>query len=243
MTVNRRLAAILAADVVGYSRLMQEDEAGTLAALKRRRKEILEPTVARHRGRIVKLMGDGILIEFASAVAAVQCAIELQRGMSAANSSNDANDQDFKTILLRIGMNLGDVIVEGSDLYGDGVNVAARLEAIAEPGTICISAKVRDEVQGKIGVKLDDMGEVALKNMVRPVHAFRLNVGPASDIAKTKITMKLCTLDDCNQALVESMADLIAKRITNREANQRMREIKAVSKELIGKMKVRQEQP
>ena len=181
MTENRKLAAILAADVVGYSRLMQEDEAGTLAALKRRRKEILEPTVARHRGRIIKVMGDGVLIEFASAVAAVQCAVELQQAMSAANYSNDANDandQNRKTILLRIGVNLGDVIVEGSDLYGDGVNVAARLEALAEPGTICISAKVRDEVQGKIDVKLEDTGKVALKNMERPVHVFRVNAGP-----------------------------------------------------------------
>jgi adenylate cyclase len=175
MTANRKLAAILAADVVGYSRLMQEDEAGTLAALKQRRKEILEPTVARHRGRVVKVMGDGVLVEFASAVAAVQCAVDLQQAMSAANYSNganDANDQNRKTILLRIGVNLGDVIVEGSDLYGDGVNVAARLEALAEPGTICISAKVRDEVQGKIDVKLEDVGEVALKNMAQPVHVY-----------------------------------------------------------------------
>ena len=188
MTPNRKLAAILAADVVGYSRLMQEDEAGTLAALKQRRKEILEPIVAQHRGRIIKAMGDGVLIEFASAVAAVQCAVELQQAMNAANYSNganDANDKNRKTILLRIGVNLGDVVVEGSDLYGDGVNVAARLEAIAEPGTVCISAKVRDEVQGKIDVKLDDIGEVALKNMERPVHVFRVNdVGPAMHEAK-----------------------------------------------------------
>jgi TolB-like protein len=176
MTENRRLAAILAADVVGYSRLMQEDEAGTLAALKQRRKEIFEPTLARHRGRVVKLMGDGVLVEFGSAVAAVQCAVELQQAMSAAVSSNDGNDQKRKTILLRIGVNLGDVIVEGSDLYGDGVNIAARLEALAEPGSICISAKVRDEVQGKIDVKLEDMGEVALKNMERPVHVFKISL-------------------------------------------------------------------
>jgi len=183
MTENRRLAAILAADVVGYSRLMQEDEAGTLAALKQRRKEIFEPTLARHRGRVVKLMGDGVLVEFGSAVAAVQCAVELQQAMSAAVSSNDANDQKRKTILLRIGVNLGDVIVEGSDLYGDGVNIAARLEALAEPGSICISAKVRDEVQGKIDVKLEDMGEVALKNMERPVHVFKIS--PTSKAAQT----------------------------------------------------------
>jgi len=183
MTTNRKLAAILAADVVGYSRLMQDDEAGTLAALKQRRKEILEPIVARHRGRVVKLMGDGVLVEFGSAVAAVQCAVELQQAMSAAVSSNDGNDQKRKTILLRIGVNLGDVIVEGSDLYGDGVNIAARLEALAEPGSICISAKVRDEVQGKIDVKLEDMGEVALKNMERPVHVFKIS--PTSKAAQT----------------------------------------------------------
>jgi adenylate cyclase len=182
MTTIRKLAAILAADVVGYSRLMQEDEAGTLAALKQRRKEILQPTVAQHRGRIIKVMGDGVLVEFASAVAAVQCAIELQQAMSAANSPNDANDQNRKTILLRIGVNLGEVVVEGSDLYGDGVNVAARLEGIAEPGTICISAKVRDEVQGKIDVKLEDMGEVSLKSMERPVRVF--SVSPCADLKK-----------------------------------------------------------
>jgi adenylate cyclase len=182
MTTIRKLAAILAADVVGYSRLMQEDEAGTLAALKQRRKEILQPTVAQHRGRIIKVVGDGVLVEFASAVAAVQCAIELQQAMSAANSPNDANDQNRKTILLRIGVNLGEVVVEGSDLYGDGVNVAARLEAIAEPGTICISAKVRDEVQGKIDVKLEDMGEVSLKSMERPVRVF--SVSPCADLKK-----------------------------------------------------------
>ena len=149
MTSNRKLAAILAADVVGYSRLMQADEAGTLALLKQRRKEILEPLVAKHRGRLVKVMGDGVLIEFASAVAAVQCAVELQQAMSAANAANDPNGNNDKNVLLRIGVNLGDVLVEGSDLYGDGVNVAARLEALAEPGTICISAKVREEVQGQ----------------------------------------------------------------------------------------------
>lgn len=198
MTTNRRLVAILAADVVGYSRLMQEDEAGTLAALKHRRKEIFEPTVAKHRGRIVKIMGDGALVEFASAVAAVQCAVELQQAMSAANYSNganDENDQNRKTILLRVGVNLGDVLVEGSDLYGDGVNVAARLEALAEPGTICISAKVRDEVQGKIDVKLDDMGEVALKNMERPLNVFRVspsaNLRPSTDRRSTSRALHL----------------------------------------------------
>src|SRR5262245_25365094 len=124
---RRRLAAILAADVVGYSRLMQADEAGTLATLKSRRVEILQPSVSKHHGRIVKLMGDGVLVEFASAVAAVECAVQLQQAMEAANTGLPED----RRIVLRVGINLGDVIVEGSDLYGDGVNVAARLEALA----------------------------------------------------------------------------------------------------------------
>ena len=133
-------------------------------------------------------MGDGVLVEFASAVAAVQCAIELQQAMNTANSSNDASDasdQNRKAILLRIGVNLGDVLVEGSDLYGNGVNVAARLETLAKPGAICISAKVQDEVQGKVAVKLEDMGEVALKNMERPVHVF--TVSSSADLKKTTV--------------------------------------------------------
>src|ERR1041384_3036111 len=146
MNSERRLTTILAADVVGYSRMMGEDEAGTLAALKHRRREVLTPLVTQHGGRIFKLMGDGVLVEFPSVVNAVQCAVHVQKGMAAANAVLPANKQ----VLLRIGVNLGDVIVEGSDLYGDGVNLAARLEALAEPGTICISGKVRDEVQGKI---------------------------------------------------------------------------------------------
>jgi adenylate cyclase len=174
MTATRKLAAILAADVVGFSTMMQADEEGTLALLKQRRKEILEPLVSKHRGRLIKVMGDGVLIEFASAVAAVQCAVELQQAMAAANAANDANGNNDKNVLLRIGVNLGDVLVEGSDLYGNGVNVAARLEALAEPGTICISGKVRDEVQGKIELSMEDRGEFALKNIPRPVHVFQI---------------------------------------------------------------------
>src|SRR5215831_18758065 len=126
--VQRRLTAILAADVVGYSRLMEADEAATLAALKVRRKQVLEPLVAKHRGRVFKVTGDGVLVEFSSAVNAVQCAVDLQHGMAEAN----AGQPDDRHIVLRIGVNLGDVLVEGSDLYGEGVNIAARLEAIAE---------------------------------------------------------------------------------------------------------------
>ena len=180
MTAHRKLAAILAADVVGFSTMMQADEAGTMAALKRRRKEILESLVGKHRGRVIKLVGDRVLIEFASAVAAVECAVELQQAMSAANAANDPNDDNDKNVLLRIGVNLGDVLVEGSDLYGDGVNVAARLEALADPGTICVSAKVREEAQGKLDLSMEDRGEVALKNMLRPVHIFRIS--PCADL-------------------------------------------------------------
>lgn len=167
--VQRRLAAILAADVVGYSRLMERDETGTLAALKGLRQNVLTPLVAQHNGRVVKLMGDGVLVEFGSAVDAVQCAVELQKGFSGANQSVlEAN-----RIELRIGINLGDVIVEGSDLYGDGVNVAARLEGLAEPGGIYISASVQEQVSGKLSLAFDDMGESNLKNIQKPVRIYR----------------------------------------------------------------------
>ncbi|MFO0990930.1 MAG: tetratricopeptide repeat protein [Hyphomicrobiales bacterium] len=167
---NRRLAAIMVADVVGYSRMMEADEAGTLAVLKERRKGILEPIVKAHGGRVVKVMGDGVLVEFASAVNAVQGAIELQKQMTAANDGAE----DAKRIVLRIGINLGDVIGEGSDIYGEGVNIAARLEALAEPGGICLSAKVYDEVRTKIDRTAEDMGEQQLKNISGPVKAFRI---------------------------------------------------------------------
>ncbi|MEP9387996.1 adenylate/guanylate cyclase domain-containing protein [Mesorhizobium sp. KR9-304] len=180
--VKRRLAAIAVADVVGYSRLMEADETGTLAALKERRKTILEPLVRSHEGRIVKVMGDGVLMEFASAVNAVEAALELQHEMAKANMGLNED----RRILLRIGINLGDIVGEGSDVYGDGVNIAARLEALAEPGGICISAKVRDELRGKSSRVFEDMGEVELKNIANPVRVFRIahrlvpaSVGPS----------------------------------------------------------------
>jgi len=144
--MERRLAAILAADVVGYSRLMERDEAATLARLKSRRTEILQPMVSKHHGRVVKLMGDGVLVEFASAVNAVACAVELQAAMDIAN----ADAAEGQRIVLRVGINLGDVMVEGSDLYGDGVNIAARLEGLSEPGGLCISGSVFEHVSGKL---------------------------------------------------------------------------------------------
>ena len=178
--VQRRLAAIVVADVVGYSRLMEADEAGTLAALKQRRTGILEPVVREHGGRVVKLMGDGVLIEFASAVNAVEAALELQEKFAAVN----APMPETRRIALRIGINLGDVIGEGSDIYGDGVNIAARLEALAEPGSLCISAKVHDEVRGKVDAAFADMGERQLKNIAMPVRAFRSTGGAAEATAR-----------------------------------------------------------
>jgi adenylate cyclase len=168
--VERRLAAILAADVVGYSRMMEADEVATLAALKARWRQVLEPLVARHQGRVFKFAGDGVLAEFASAVNAVRCAVELQRDMAAA----DADEPADRRIVLRIGVNLGDVMVEGDDLYGDGVNIAARLEQIAEPGGIMISGAAYDQVKNKLDEGFDDAGARRLKNIGQPVRVYRV---------------------------------------------------------------------
>src|SRR5262249_4433887 len=181
---QRRLAAILATDVVGYSRLMEQDEAGTLATLKSRRREVLEPLVARHQGRIFKVTGDGVLVEFGSAVNAVQCAVDLQRAMADANASQSEDRQ----VVLRIGVNLGDVVVEGSDLYGDGVIVAARLEALAEPGGILVSRTIHDHIKGKLKIGFDDMGALALKNFAEPVQTFRVEDMPGITIPTTDPT-------------------------------------------------------
>jgi adenylate cyclase len=167
VSVERRLAAIMAADVAGYSLLMGADEAGTLARLKAALAEVVEPTVAARSGRIVKLMGDGVLAEFASVVDSVQCAADIQVAMAGRDTGGDR-------IAFRIGVNLGDVIVDGDDIHGDGVNVAARLEALAEPGGVCVSGKVHDEVRGKLDVAFEDMGEQALKNIAEPVRVFRI---------------------------------------------------------------------
>jgi len=167
---QRRLAAILAADVVGYSRLMERDEAGTLALLKSRRTNILQPTVSKHHGRIVKLMGDGVLVEFGSAVNAVACAVELQGAMDSAN----AGAAEGQRIVLRVGINLGDVMVEGSDLYGDGVNIAVRLESLSEPGGLCISGSVFEHVNGKLPHSFVSLGPQTLKNIDRPIQIYWL---------------------------------------------------------------------
>ena len=167
--VERKLAAILAADVVGYSRLMGEDEAGTLARLKFLRKELVQPKITERNGRIVKLMGDGLLAEFPSIVEAVKCAVEIQQSMI----GREADLPDERRLRLRIGVNLGDIIVEGSDIYGDGVNVAARLEGLANPGGVCISRPVLDQIEGKLEIAFEDTGEHKLKNIKRPVHGWR----------------------------------------------------------------------
>jgi adenylate cyclase len=180
--VERRLAAILAADVVGYSRLMERDEAATLAALKARRAEILQPLLSNHHGRIVKLMGDGVLVEFASAVNAVECAVKLQDAMNSANRDRPDDPQ----IVLRIGINLGDVMVEGSDLYGDGVNIAARLEALADPGGVLVSQAVFSHVRGKSRLHFADLGEQSLKNLTEPVRVYKVSGGPDGVTAPAK---------------------------------------------------------
>jgi TolB-like protein/class 3 adenylate cyclase len=171
--VQRRLAAILAADVAGYSRLMGANEEGTLAALKALRRELADPKIKEHRGRIVKTTGDGLLIEFASVVDAVRCAVEVQREMAERN----ADVPPDRRIEFRMGINLGDIMKDGRDIYGDGVNVAARLEALAEPGGICVSRVVRDQVRDRLAFAFEDMGEQQVKNIVRPVRVHRILLG------------------------------------------------------------------
>jgi adenylate cyclase len=184
--INRRLSAILAADVVEYSRLMAADERGTLAMLKLHREELFGPKIAQYHGRVVKLMGDGILAEFPSVVDAVECAMDIQQGMAERNADVEAGSR----LVFRIGVNLGDIIIEGEDIYGDGVNIAARLEGLAEPGGICISRAARDQVRDKIPIRFEDLGERQVKNMPRPVRAFRIHLefqvaveAPAADKA------------------------------------------------------------
>jgi adenylate cyclase len=175
--VERRLTAILAADVAGYSRLMAADEEGTLAALKTLRREVADPKIKEHRGRIVNTTGDGLLSEFASVVDAVRCAVEVQREMAERN----ADVQAERRIDLRIGINLGDVMIDDNDIFGDGVNVAARLEALAEPGGICVSRVVRDQVRDKLAMPFEDMGEQQVKNIARPVRAYRALLKESAD--------------------------------------------------------------
>ena len=170
--VERRLAAILAADVAGYSRLMEADEEGTLAALQAMRRELADPKIAEHRGRIVKTTGDGLLVEFASVVDAVRCAVEVQREMIARNATTSAG----RRIEFRMGINVGDIIIEDGDIFGDGVNIAARLEALSEPGGICLSAAAHEQVRDRLDLAFDDLGEQQVKNITRPVRVYRIPI-------------------------------------------------------------------
>src|SRR5437899_2924320 len=168
--MQRRLAAILAADVVGYSRLMGSDEMGTLTSLKSHRRELVDSAIAEHSGRIVKTTGDGMLVEFASVVDAVSCAVKIQRNMVRRN----AGIPEHKQIVFRIGINVGDIIIDGDDIFGDGVNIAARLETVCEPGGVCISRNANDQIRDKLSLAFPDLGEQAVKNISRAVGVFGL---------------------------------------------------------------------
>ena len=187
--MERRLAAVLAADVAGYSRLMGLDEEGTLARLKTVRKALVDPTIAAHRGRIVKTTGDGMLVEFASAVDAVRCAIEVQHGMA----GQSADGLPHTRIEFRIGIHLGDIIFDDNDIFGDGVNIAARLEGIAEPGGVCISDDTYRQIRDRVDVAFDDKGETALKNIARPVRVFALAAArrPATEVIEPVAALAL----------------------------------------------------
>ncbi len=179
--MERKLSAVLAADVAGYSRLMGADEEGTLARLTAHRRELFDPAIAKHRGRIVKTTGDGLLATFASVVDAVRCAAEVQAGMAERNAAASGPHIDF-----RIGINVGDIVEQDNDIFGDGVNIAARLEGIADPGGICVSARVQEDANGRLDVTFEDIGEQNLKNIARPVRAFRVVSAASAAAATTK---------------------------------------------------------
>ena len=186
--VERRLAAILAADVAGYSRLIGADEGGTLRALKAIRAELIDPKkIAEHRGRLVKTTGDGLLVEFGSVVDALRCATEVQRAMAERNSGVLTDER----IEFRIGINMGDVVVEDDDIFGDGVNVAARLEGLAQPGGVCVSARVQEDAAGRLDLTFEDMGEQALRNIARPVRAYRVAMERCVEVAKEPASLPL----------------------------------------------------
>ena len=198
-TVQRRLAAILAADVAGYSRLMGNNEEGTLAALKAHRRDLIDPEISEHRGRIVKTTGDGLLVEFASAVDAVLCAMQIQRGMAGRN----ANISEGERIEIRAGINVGDIMIDEGDIYGDGVNVAARLENIADRNGICISRQVLDQIEGRIPIKCRELGRQNLKNIARPIEVFAIDLTadgpPGSKVLTTanlQQTIRYCKASD-----------------------------------------------
>jgi adenylate cyclase len=177
MTATRRLAAILASDVAGYSRLIGADEEGTLNRLRSIRANVIDPKISEHHGRIVKTTGDGLLVEFSSVVDALRCATEWQRDMAEGNSGIATEER----IEFRIGVHQGDIVVEDDDIFGDGVNVAARLEGLADPGGICVSARVQEDVAGRLDLTFDDIGEQSLKNIARPVRIYRVRLTEAEN--------------------------------------------------------------
>src|SRR6185503_7141314 len=190
--VQRKMAAVLAADVVGYSRLMGVDEAATLLALKRHRQELIEPRIAEHGGRVVKLTGDGILAEFPSVVNAVACAAEIQRRMLERNR-DVPNDQRME---FRVGITLGDVVVEGDDIFGDGVNVAARLEATADPGGIAISATAREHIGSRLDLSFQDMGEQTLKNIEQRIRVWKWHPAASAGSERPRTIQSKTVSDD-----------------------------------------------
>jgi len=184
MSRTRRLAAILAADVAGYSRLIGSDEEGTLNRLRSIRTDVINPKVTEHHGRIVKTTGDGLLVEFTSVIDALRCASEIQTAMAEANVGIAAD----KRIEFRIGVHQGDIVVEDGDIFGDGVNVAARLETLADPGDICVSARVQEDAAGKLDLTFEDLGEQSLKNIARPVRVYRVRLATAENTPKVMST-------------------------------------------------------
>src|SRR5271165_4675316 len=201
--VERRLAAILAADVAGYSRLMGADEEGTLERLKAHRRQLVDPKIKEHRGRIVKTTGDGMLVDFPSVVDAVRCAAEIQRAMVDRNPETPEDQR----ITFRIGVNLGDIIVDGDDIYGDGVNIAARLEALAEPGGVCISRVVRDQIRDKLPYPFEDMGEQSVKNIARPVRVFALSAAAVASSPAVLVAADVGTRGAVPSASEQSSVD------------------------------------
>jgi class 3 adenylate cyclase len=207
MPAARRLAAILAADVAGYSRLMGADEEGTHERLKAHRRELVDPKISEYSGRIVKTTGDGMLAEFLSVVDAVRCAAELQRAMI----DREAGMPEDRRIRFRVGINLGDIIVEDDDIFGDGVNVAARLEALSEPGGICISRMVRDQIRDKLAYAFEDLGEQSVKNIARPVRVYALRPEAVAALAAPSVV----SIPSISQPAVAPRLSIVVLPFTN----------------------------